>query len=231
MAFKQKKRVKRAKTKCMKLNCSKTPTKSSSYIDIDIGTTKDENIKINTPPSSPSKLNVFIPKTPDDFEPHSLSMLESLPLDILVKILCYLHHDELRAVFHVSRKIQRAVVLARQSYFNYTTPDRSRQEMLLTKTPLPNEHWPFLSKDEGGNEAKKIIPQTPKAPKPAPRNHKSNSMETKQVAAILFQEPSNPPNNAPQKKVPRLVCKPINSSRVLLYEDELCQAVAQNKLK
>ncbi|KAM0938719.1 putative F-box domain-containing protein [Dioscorea sansibarensis] len=231
MAFKQKKRVKRAKNKYLKLNCSKTPAKSSSScIDIDISP-EDGNIKLNTPSGSPSKLNVLTPKTPDDFEPHSLSMFESLPLDILVKILCYLHHDELRAVFHVSRKIQRAVVLARQSYFNYTTPDRSRQEILLTKTPLPNEHWPFLSNDAEGKEAMKIIPQTPKAPKPPPRNHKSNSMETKQVAAILFQEPSISPNNAPQKRVPRLVCKPVNSSRVLLYEDELCQAVAQNKLK
>lgn len=35
------------------------------------------------------------------------------------------------------------VVLARQYYFNFTTPDRSRQEMLSTMTPLPAEHWPF----------------------------------------------------------------------------------------
>ena len=36
------------------------------------------------------------------------------------------------------------VELARQYHFNYTTPDRSRQELLLNKTPLPTEHWPFL---------------------------------------------------------------------------------------
>lgn len=91
-----------------------------------------------------------------------------------VKILCHLHHDQLRAVFHVSQRIRRAVssslslwhvciavvilswqlmvlfimmlqvVLARQFHFNFTTPDRSRQEMLRTMTPRPTEHWPFV---------------------------------------------------------------------------------------
>ncbi|KAG4121034.1 hypothetical protein ERO13_D11G180200v2 [Gossypium hirsutum] len=84
------------------------------------------------------------PKTPrpEDFE--SESRLESLPMDLLVKILCHLHHDQLRAVFHVSQRIRRAVCLARQFHFNYTTPDRSRQEMLSTMTPRVTEHWPFL---------------------------------------------------------------------------------------
>lgn len=35
------------------------------------------------------------------------------------------------------------VKLARKWHFDYTTPDRSRQEMLRLKTPLPSEHWPF----------------------------------------------------------------------------------------
>lgn len=92
-----------------------------------------------------------------------------------VKILCHLHHDQLRAVFHVSQRIRKAVstslslylclyldqlwfwadgwsclyccvqvVIARQFHFNYTTPDRSRQEMLRTITPQPTEHWPFV---------------------------------------------------------------------------------------
>ncbi|KAF6139527.1 hypothetical protein GIB67_015484 [Kingdonia uniflora] len=32
----------------------------------------------------------------------------------------------------------------RQFHFNYITPDRTRHEMLRTKTPLPSEHWPFI---------------------------------------------------------------------------------------
>lgn len=91
-----------------------------------------------------------------------------------VKLLCHLHHDQLKPVFHVSQRIRKAVslslsasssfcfffynlrihdltssyywqqvILARQYHFNYTTPDRSRQEMLRTMTPHPTEHWPF----------------------------------------------------------------------------------------
>lgn len=41
-------------------------------------------------------------------------------------------------------RFEKKVVIARQFHFNYTTPDRSRQEMLNTMTPLPTEHWPFM---------------------------------------------------------------------------------------
>uniref|UniRef100_A0A7C8ZYG7 F-box domain-containing protein n=1 Tax=Opuntia streptacantha TaxID=393608 RepID=A0A7C8ZYG7_OPUST len=102
-------------------------------------------------PSVPGLLDVVkqnnllkTPKTPRAEDCRSESRLESLPMDLLVKILCHLHHDQLRAVFHVSQRIRMAVTLARQFHFNYTTPDRSRQEMLRTMTPLPTEHWPFV---------------------------------------------------------------------------------------
>jgi len=68
---------------------------------------------------------VRTPKTPRLDDPLSESKLESLPMELIVKILCLLHHDQLRAVFHVSWRIRKAVMMARQFYFNYTTPDRS----------------------------------------------------------------------------------------------------------
>lgn len=34
--------------------------------------------------------------------------------------------------------------MARQYHFNYTTPDRSRQEMLSVMTPRPINRWPFI---------------------------------------------------------------------------------------
>ncbi|KAH9607413.1 hypothetical protein KSS87_002160, partial [Heliosperma pusillum] len=48
------------------------------------------------------------PKTPrcEDYE--SESRLESLPMDLLVKIICHLHHDQLRAAFHVSQTVRMA---------------------------------------------------------------------------------------------------------------------------
>ncbi|KAI7757837.1 LOW QUALITY PROTEIN: hypothetical protein M8C21_019284, partial [Ambrosia artemisiifolia] len=57
------------------------------------------------------------------------SRLESLSMEVMVKILCHLHHDQLRASFHVSERVRKAAVIARQFYFNYTTPDRGRDAM------------------------------------------------------------------------------------------------------
>lgn len=173
------------------------------------------------------------PKTPCAEEYECESRLESLPIDLLVKILCHLHHDQLRAVFHVCQRIRKAAVIARQFYFNYTTPDRSRQEMLRATTPVPTEHWPFLSKKEG----KGIwipSPHTPKAPRHGPRPpNRIKCTEMRQIAAVLFQESTFPSRYMVPSVLPKPLCKSLvsNRSRVLFYEDELCQAVAQNKLR
>ncbi|TYG45764.1 hypothetical protein E1A91_D11G195200v1 [Gossypium mustelinum] len=171
------------------------------------------------------------PKTPrpEDFE--SESRLESLPMDLLVKILCHLHHDQLRAVFHVSQRIRRAVCLARQFHFNYTTPDRSRQEMLSTMTPRVTEHWPFLSKGDGKSNLMGS-PHTPKAPRQGPRPpSRIKVTELRQIAAVLFQDSGFPSRCMVPSVLPKPLCKSLASNRVLFYEDELCQAVAQNKLR
>ncbi|KAG8383723.1 hypothetical protein BUALT_Bualt04G0043500 [Buddleja alternifolia] len=168
------------------------------------------------------------PKTPHAKECESESRLESLPVDLLVKILCHLHHDQLRASFHVSQKIRKAVIIARQFHFNYTTPDRTRQEMLNTMTPLPNDHWPFMS--NGGEKGMRIAsPHTPKAPKHGTRPPSRLKLtEMRQIAAVLFQEKSSYSSKC---LAPSVFPKPICKNRVLFYEDELCQAVAQNKLR
>ncbi|XP_074577726.1 F-box protein At4g35930-like [Curcuma longa] len=170
------------------------------------------------------------PKTPQSVEFDSQSRLESLPMDILIKILCHLHHDQLRAVFHVSHRIRAAVIAARQYHFNYTTPDRSRQEILNTKTPVPTEHWPFVNKAEG----KRIwgsIPHTPKAPKHGGPRSRLHLLDIKQIAAVLFPDSALPQPNILPPGLPKPILKPVSSTRVLFYEDELCQAVAQNKLR
>ncbi|GFY80411.1 F-box family protein [Actinidia rufa] len=171
------------------------------------------------------------PKTPSAEDCEFESRLECLPIDLLVKILCHLHHDQLRAVFHVSQRIRKAVLIARQYHFNYTTPDRSRQEMLRTMTPLPTEHWPFVSKGDG----KGIFirsPHTPKAPRHGPRPPpRFKCPEMRQIAAVLFQESAFPSRCMVPSVLPKPLCKSIASNRVLFYEDELCQAVAQNKLR
>ncbi|XP_050228705.1 F-box protein At4g35930 isoform X2 [Mercurialis annua] len=174
---------------------------------------------------------VRTPKTPRNEEYDSESRLESLPMDLLVKILCHLHHDQLRAVFHVSQRIRGAVVLARQFYFNYTTPDRSRQEMLRVMTPCPVERWPFMSKGDGKGGLMPS-PHTPKAPRHGPRPpSRIKVAEMKQIAAVLFQDSAFPPRYIVPSALPKPLCKSLASNRALFYEEELCQAVAQNKLR
>lgn len=172
------------------------------------------------------------PKTPcaEEREAEFDSRLESLPMDLLVKILCHLHHDQLRAVFHVSQKVRKAVIQARQFHFNYTTPDRSRQEMLRTMTPRPTDHWPFLSKRDGKGQISS--PHTPKAPRHGPRPpSRVKFAEMRQIAAVLFQESAFPSRCLVPSVLSKPLCKSLASNRVLFYEDELCQAVAQNKLR
>lgn len=166
------------------------------------------------------------PRTPSRADTDCYSRLESLPIELLVKILCHLHHDQLRAVFHVSQRVRSAVIIARQTYFNYTTPDRSRLEMLRIQTPLPTECWPFTS-----GRLRLSGPITPKAPRHGPCPPRFHLLEIKQVAAVLFQDSTLPSNCMVLPKLPKQVLKPLASNRVLFYEDELCKAVAQNKLR
>lgn len=187
----------------------------------------------NTPKSTPMfRLNNLhnTPKTPCAGEYQSESRLESLPNDLLVNIICFLHHDQLKAVFHVSQKLRKAVIIARQSHFNYTTPDRTRQEMLKLMTPRPIDHWPFLSKKHG--KCRLISsPHTPKAPKHGPRPPRVMKIaEMRQIAAVLFQDSSFPSTCLVPSVLPKPLCRSLASNRVLFSEDELCQAVAQNKL-
>lgn len=176
------------------------------------------------------------PKTPQAEPCNSESQFESLPMDLLVKIVCHLHHDELKAVFHVSQRIRAAAVIARQYHFNFTTPDRSRQEMLSVLTPLPINRWPFVSKGDG-NARVMASPHTPKAPRHGPRPPcRTKLAEMKQIAAVLFQDQtaSFPSRcNVPSVLQRPTLFKPLapKHPRVLFYEDELCQAVAQNNLQ
>ncbi|MBA0551622.1 hypothetical protein Golob_022498 [Gossypium lobatum] len=149
---------------------------------------------------------VRTPKTPRPENFESESRLESLPMDLLVS-------------------------QARQFHFNYTTPDRSRQEVLSTMTPRPTDHWPFMSKGEGKGIMLKS-PHTPKAPRHGPRPpSRVKVTELRQIAAVLFQDSAFPSRCMVPSTLPKPLCKSLASNRVLFYEDELCQAVAQNKLR
>lgn len=74
-------------------------------------------------------------------------------------------------------------------------------------------------------------PHTPKAPRHGPRPpSRLKVSEMRQVAAVLFQESNFPSRCMVPSSLPKPLCKSLASNRVLFYEEELCQAVAQNKL-
>ncbi|KAK9089474.1 hypothetical protein Scep_028556 [Stephania cephalantha] len=50
------------------------------------------------------------------------SLLEALPQEILVKILCCLHHEDLDRVYNVSKTIRDASVIAGAMHFAFRTP-------------------------------------------------------------------------------------------------------------
>ncbi|XP_077246258.1 F-box protein At4g35930-like [Tasmannia lanceolata] len=249
MAFKQKRKLRNARNRYLKpgalaqLRYNRSTTRSCTDVGntrvVMLGSKVENDVllqtnSVNRSLMSPERTSlcpmIGTPKTPRIANCGSESLLESLPMDILVKIICYLHHDQLRAVFHVSQKIRMAVLVARKCHFNYTTPDRSRQEMLRTMTPLPTEHWPFLRRDRKGFGGP--TPRTPKAPRHGPRPpSRLNMMEMREVSAVLFQESTFPLRCMVLPSLPKPPCKSLASNRVLFYEDELCQAVAQNKLR
>ncbi|KAK9267850.1 hypothetical protein L1049_010286 [Liquidambar formosana] len=54
------------------------------------------------------------------------SLLEALPQDILVRVLCGVDHDDLKQLFHVSKSIREATLIAKQWHFAYSTPSKTR---------------------------------------------------------------------------------------------------------
>ncbi|XP_062017040.1 F-box protein SKIP27-like [Rosa rugosa] len=60
-----------------------------------------------------------------DFEGES-SKLEALPQEILIKILCGVEHEDLKQLFHVSKAIREATLIAKQFHFAYSTPRKIR---------------------------------------------------------------------------------------------------------
>ncbi|KAL7213185.1 hypothetical protein ACSBR2_015817 [Camellia fascicularis] len=53
------------------------------------------------------------------------SLLEALPQDILIRILCNVDHDDLKQLFHVSKPIREATLIAKQWHFAYSTPTKT----------------------------------------------------------------------------------------------------------
>ncbi|KAF5810240.1 hypothetical protein HanRHA438_Chr04g0176821 [Helianthus annuus] len=104
------------------------------------------------------------------------------------------------------------VVIAHQFYFNYTTPDRSRQEISCTATPQPTEQWPF---GEGKSKDFKL-PITPKAPRHGPRPPSRIKLtEMRQIAPVLFQESAFHPSYIVPSLISKTLCKSFQPCVIL----------------
>ncbi|KAI8525357.1 hypothetical protein RHMOL_Rhmol13G0224300 [Rhododendron molle] len=104
------------------------------------------------------------------------SLLEALPQDILIRVLCGVGHDDLKQLFHVSKQIREATVIAKQWHFAYSTP----KKISAFRNPI----------DLGDFEEAK----TPNAPKQC-RSHR-NRLSGKKLADIsvaLFASPAEDP--------------------------------------
>ncbi|XP_061350530.1 F-box protein At1g61340-like [Gastrolobium bilobum] len=53
-----------------------------------------------------------------------ISRLETLPHDILIRLLCGVDHEDLKQLFHVSRTIREATQIAKEMHFEYSTPKK-----------------------------------------------------------------------------------------------------------
>ncbi|ONK55725.1 uncharacterized protein A4U43_C10F360 [Asparagus officinalis] len=96
--------------------------------------------------------------------------IASLPLDTLVQILCKLNHGDLKQALLVSRSFHNAVLFARQSHFDFSTPAPNKRMALsgisidgITRSPLLKLNC-----------------------KKAPRKQKMTEEEARKIAVVLF---------------------------------------------
>ncbi|XP_028788716.1 F-box protein SKIP27 [Neltuma alba] len=67
------------------------------------------------------------------------SRLEALPQDILIRVLCGVDHEDLKQLYHVSKTIKEAALIAKQWHFEYSTP-KKKTFALRTSIELDDEN-------------------------------------------------------------------------------------------
>ncbi|OIV94337.1 hypothetical protein TanjilG_21677 [Lupinus angustifolius] len=65
------------------------------------------------------------------------SLLEALPIDLLVKVLCGADHEDLEQLFNVSKTIREASKMAKRLHFEYSTP---KKKTFAFHTAIDMEH-------------------------------------------------------------------------------------------
>lgn len=55
--------------------------------------------------------------------------LESLPQDVLIRVICGVDHDDLKQLVPVSKAVKEATLIAKESHFAYSTPSKGRPSL------------------------------------------------------------------------------------------------------
>ncbi|KAH9611849.1 hypothetical protein KSS87_019528 [Heliosperma pusillum] len=66
---------------------------------------------------------------PQDFTTvnlNSISLLEALPQELLIKVICGVDHDDLKRLFFVSKTVRDAAIIAKKCHFAYSTPSKTK---------------------------------------------------------------------------------------------------------
>ncbi|KAJ8766103.1 hypothetical protein K2173_020619 [Erythroxylum novogranatense] len=67
------------------------------------------------------------------------SHLESLPQDVLIRVICGVSHDDLKQLLLLSKTISGAALIAKKLHFEYSTPKKIRAFRCLVDFENPNE--------------------------------------------------------------------------------------------
>ncbi|KAA0052721.1 hypothetical protein IC582_017933 [Cucumis melo] len=83
----------------------------------------EEDSSIDLTPKAPSKRRCNVVSTAVEAD---RSLLEALPQEILIRVLCGVEHDDLKQLIRVSKTISEATLIAKDSHFAYSTPSKVR---------------------------------------------------------------------------------------------------------
>ncbi|XP_052183182.1 F-box protein SKIP27-like [Diospyros lotus] len=102
------------------------------------------------------------------------SLLEALPQDVLIRVLCGVDHDDLKQLFRVSKTIKEATLIAKQWHFAYSTPAKT------------SAFWNSIDLEDTGDI------EAPNGPKQfRPRRSRLSGKSLASISLALFPSPDS----------------------------------------
>ncbi|KAM0915626.1 hypothetical protein ACQ4PT_010700 [Festuca glaucescens] len=83
----------------------------------------------------------------------TVCLLESLPQDVLIKVLCKVNHSDLRQLLLVSKPVSEATVVAKELHFAFATPSKAAAGDDDEGPGAPKQHRVARSRCRGKNLA------------------------------------------------------------------------------